>query len=94
MAKYRNKQVDAVIDVRSRVEYFFGHLPGSVCIPLDALAPAIAERADLTPDSSILVVCASGARSASATELLHGLGYRHVVDGGPYTDARHHYLAD
>jgi rhodanese-related sulfurtransferase len=94
MAKYRNKHVDAVIDVRSRVEYFFGHLPGSVCVPLDTLAPTLAERQDLTPDSSILVVCASGARSASATEMMRRMGYRRVVDGGPYTDARHHYLAD
>jgi len=94
MAKYRNKQVDAVIDVRSRVEFFFGHLPGSVCIPLATLAPTLAERQDLTPDSPILVVCASGARSASATEMLRRMGYRRVVDGGPYTAARHHYLAD
>ncbi|MBK6485950.1 MAG: rhodanese-like domain-containing protein [Gemmatimonadetes bacterium] len=91
MATYRNSRIDAVIDVRSRVEYFFGHLPGSECIPLGGLEHAMSERRDLTPDSAILLVCASGARSASAADILRGLGYRRVVDGGAYAAARPHY---
>jgi rhodanese-related sulfurtransferase len=94
MATYRKARVDAVIDVRSHVEFFFGHLPGSTCIPLGGLEEAVERRADITPDSSILVVCASGARSASAAAVLRSLGYRRVVDGGGYTQARAHYVAD
>lgn len=94
MATYRKSRVDAVIDVRSHVEYFFGHLPGSTCIPLGGLAAAMERREDITHDSSILVVCASGARSASAAELLRSMGYRRVVDGGGYASARQHYVAD
>lgn len=94
MATYRNTRVDAVIDVRSHVEFFFGHLPGSTCIPLGGLSAAMARREDITLESSILVVCASGARSASAAELLRSMGYRRVVDGGGYSAARAHYAAD
>ncbi len=94
MATYRNAPVDAVIDVRSHVEFFFGHLPGSTCIPLGGLEAAMQRREDITPDSSILVVCASGARSANAAAVLRRLGYRRVVDGGGYTQARAHYHAE
>jgi len=91
MATYQNSRIDAVIDVRSHVEYFFGHLPGSVCIPLGGLEHAIAERSDLTFESAILLVCASGARSATAADILRQLGYRRVVDGGAYPAARPYY---
>ncbi|MEP7384447.1 MAG: rhodanese-like domain-containing protein [Gemmatimonadota bacterium] len=91
MATYRNSRIDAVIDVRSHVEYFFGHLPGSVCMPLGGLEHALAERLDLTPDSNILLVCASGARSAVAAKALRRMGYRRVIDGGAYSAARPDY---
>lgn len=94
MATYRNKRIDAVIDVRSRVEYFFGHLPGSVCIPLDRLERGVAEHGDLTPDAAILLVCASGARSATAAEQLRRMGFTRVIDGGAYTTARAQYVPD
>jgi rhodanese-related sulfurtransferase len=88
MPKFRNRKVDVVIDVRSHVEYFFGHLPGAVCMPVGGIDRAIAERSDITTESQILVYCASGARSAAAAETLKRMGYRRVVDGGGYQDAR------
>ncbi|HEX4934041.1 MAG TPA: rhodanese-like domain-containing protein [Gemmatimonadaceae bacterium] len=93
MAKYRNKKVDVVIDVRSHLEYWFGHLPGAKCIPVGSIDRAMAEHPEITADSSILVYCASGARSASAASALRGMGYRRVVDGGGYADARRHFEA-
>lgn len=64
-----------VIDVRTPGEYASGHLPGAHNVPVDRLGEALpamraaAERADL------LVVCASGARSARACTTLaeHGI---------------------
>lgn len=59
-----------VIDVRTPGEYASGHLPGAYNVPLDHLEEAVpaikaaAERGDL------LVVCASGARSAQACATL------------------------
>jgi phage shock protein E len=93
MPSFRQRPVDIVIDVRSKLEFWLGHLPGSVCIPVGSIAEEIGQRAGVTKDSRILLVCASGARSAAATQTLQGLGYRRVTDGGPYTSARAEYAA-
>ncbi len=88
MPTFRNKPVDVVLDVRSRLEFFFGHLPSARCIPLPALEAECARRPELSPDRRVLVYCASGARSAMAAQLLRRLGFRHVVDGGALATAR------
>ncbi|MCX4510653.1 rhodanese-like domain-containing protein [Streptomyces sp. NBC_01619] len=64
-----------VIDVRTPAEYASGHLPGALNIPLDLLPtalPAIKQAADRV---DLLMICASGARSARACALLaeHGV---------------------
>ncbi len=82
MPTFRGKQIDIVVDVRSRLEFFLGHLPGAVCIPVGSIVPGITKRADVANDSRILVYCASGARSAAAAAELKRAGYRNVVDGG------------
>jgi hypothetical protein len=41
---FRNKPVDVVLDVRSKLEFFFGHLPSACCIPLPALEAECARR--------------------------------------------------
>ena len=91
MPTYRRKPVDLVIDVRSRLEFWLGHLDGAVCIPVGTLAKAMARRADIAKDSRILVYCASGARSAIAAGTLTALGYRHVTDAGAMAQAREAY---
>lgn len=94
MAKFNNKKVDAVIDVRSHLEFFLGHLPGAVCMPVNGIDHAILERDDITRDSAIMVYCASGARSASAADTLRRMGYRRVIDAGGYAQARQGYERD
>jgi phage shock protein E len=91
MPTFRNKKVDVVIDVRSRVEFFFGHLSGAVCMPVSDLDTTIVARPEISRDASILVYCASGARSAIASATLKRMGYRRVVDGGPMAQARASY---
>ena len=93
MPTYRSKSVDIVIDVRSRLEFWLGHLDGAVCMPVGSIGEAISKRTDVQKDSRILLVCASGARSAIAAQTLRTLGYRRVTDGGPYTTARADYTA-
>ncbi|MFE6287751.1 rhodanese-like domain-containing protein [Streptomyces sp. NPDC057877] len=63
-----------VIDVRTPAEYASGHLPGALNIPLDHLRSALPEIRHAAEHGEILVVCASGARSESACELLAGQG--------------------
>jgi rhodanese-related sulfurtransferase len=91
MAKFRNKKVDVVIDVRSHLEYWLGHLPGAKCMPVGSIEQAITGLPEITHDTDILVYCASGARSASAADTLRRMGYRRVVDGGGYGEARQQF---
>lgn len=63
-----------VIDVRTAGEYAGGHLPGAHNIPLDRLheaADALKKAAQRTP---LLIVCASGARSAKGCAQLAAQG--------------------
>jgi phage shock protein E len=88
---FRGKPVDVVIDVRSRLEYWLGHLDGATCIPLGDLALRIAARPGVDPDSRIMVYCASGGRSAAAATQLRAMGYRYVTDAGAMSAARGDY---
>ena len=88
MPSFRGKEVDVVVDVRSRIEFFLGHLPGAVCIPVQGVVAGLARRGGVTPDTRILVYCASGKRSAAAAAELERSGYRQVVDGGGLGPAR------
>ena len=80
--------MDIVVDVRSKLEFFMGHLPGAVCIPVDRVVQGLASHAGVDLNSTILVYCASGARSAAAAADLRQSGYRNVVDAGGMGDAR------
>lgn len=59
-----------VIDVRTPGEYTSGHLPGALNIPLDHIRRAVPELRHAAERGDVLVVCASGARSEKARELL------------------------
>ncbi|MGW4562370.1 rhodanese-like domain-containing protein [Streptomyces sp. NPDC004561] len=59
-----------VVDVRTPGEYASGHLPGAHNVPLDALDRALPALKKAADRGSLLVVCASGARSAKACERL------------------------
>lgn len=56
-----------ILDVRSRLEFFLGHIPGSQNRPLSTLR---AHLDDLDPDETLVVVCLSGARSSHACTML------------------------
>lgn len=86
--KFRSKTVTVVIDVRSRLEFFFGHLPGAICIPVGKISGEALESRGIGRDEGILVYCASGSRSAVAVRALKQAGYTGVVDGGGLADAR------
>lgn len=68
-----------VIDVRERVEWDAGHLPGATHIPLADVALRIQSQVP-DRDTALLVHCLSGVRSAGASKRLNELGYRTVVN--------------
>lgn len=80
--RFRGKPVDLVVDVRSKVEFWMGHLPGAVCIPVERLPEGLTGHPGVSTASRILVYCAAGTRSAAAASQLHTAGYTNVVDGG------------
>lgn len=86
--RFRGAPVDLVVDVRSRLEFWTGHLPGAVCVPLERVPQGVEQRPGVTSDSRILVYCAAGTRSAAAAEQLRAVGFKHVVDGGGLAAAR------
>ena len=88
MPRFRNQPVDVVIDVRSKVEFWLGHLPGAPCVPVDTLPAGLDEIPGVSKGARLLVYCASGGRSAMARQILTEAGYTNVVDGGGISSAR------
>jgi len=70
-----------VVDVRSAGEFAGGHSPGSLNIPLGEIAHRAGE---LDRERCVIVCCASGTRSAIARLRLRGMGFRRVVNAGPW----------
>lgn len=91
MPSFRGKPIDALIDVRTTLEFWLGHLDGAVHIPVQKLPEALEGRPGITRDSRLVVHCASGGRSAHAVAALTAAGYRNVVDGGGMGGARRDY---
>ena len=79
--RFRGAPVDIVVDVRSHIEFWLGHLSGAICVPVTHLPEGLAKHS-VTPTSRILVYCASGNRSANAAAHLQSAGFHNVVDGG------------
>lgn len=90
---WRGERLDAVIDVRSKLEFWLGHLEGATCISVDIIGDELSNRPDIGRDDAILVYCASGARSAAAAAELKRRGYTNVIDGGGMAQAATKYSA-
>ena len=79
-----------VIDVRTPGEYASGHLPGALNVPLDRLRRALPVLGNARTE--LLVVCASGNRSANACALLaeHGVPAATLTGGtGAWAERGH-----
>ena len=69
-----------LLDVRTKEEYDGGHIPGSVCIPLDQIAKAKEKIPGLkTP---VFVYCLRGSRSRQAAAALKQMGYENALSIG------------
>ena len=70
-----------VIDVRTQEEFAEGHIPNAMLIPVDEIDNVMEE---MDKDASYLMVCRSGNRSSTASELLAKNGFQHIknMEGG------------
>lgn len=68
-----------IIDVRNEDEYNKGHISGSINIPLGSI-----DSISVDKDKTIILYCATGMRSESASKELVSLRYTSVynLDGG------------
>ncbi|MEL7599341.1 MAG: rhodanese-like domain-containing protein [Proteiniphilum sp.] len=69
-----------LLDVRTVEEFHAGHVKGSVHIPLSSLPNKFKT---IQKNSSIIVVCESGARSAQAVRFLISRGFN-AYNGGSW----------
>ena len=69
-----------VVDVRTAGEFATGAYPGAVNIPLDQLQARISELG--SKSRSIVLYCASGARSGYAAQYLEQIGFTNVDNAG------------
>jgi rhodanese-related sulfurtransferase len=72
-----NNPAYLIIDVREPHEYHEGHIPGSELIPLNTLPN---HTARLERQKTLVLVCRSGRRSASAANYLAGLGFEKIYN--------------
>jgi phage shock protein E len=72
-----------ILDVRSKREYSNGHINGSVNIPVETLSSSLSKFKD--KDIPIITCCASGARSATAKQILKSNGFKEVYNGGGWS---------
>ena len=72
-----------IIDVRTKAEFIQGAIPGSKNIPLQVLNSQINTIKKL--NKPVIVCCASGMRSGSASSILNSQGIECMNGGGWYS---------
>ncbi|SOC37316.1 sulfurtransferase TusA family protein [Ureibacillus acetophenoni] len=66
-----------ILDVREEAEYAFGHIEGSISIPMGELEERINE---LNKDQEIFVICRTGTRSDLAAQIIADKGFTKVYN--------------
>lgn len=70
-----------VLDVREDYEYASGHIDKAINLPLGQVEYGI-DGVTVDKEKTLLVYCHSGARSASATQMLQAIGYKNAYNFG------------
>lgn len=77
------KKGAVILDVRTEKEYKTGHIEGSVNISLGTIRDRYVE---LDPEKTYITVCSHGLRSVKAENILKERGFKHIYNGGAWTD--------
>lgn len=75
-----NEQQVVVLDVRTQEEYDEGHICNAILLTSDEINGQSAAAVVPSKDSTVLVYCRTGIRSAEAAQKLVNLGYTEVFD--------------
>ncbi len=84
--KIIQNQEGTIVDVRTPGEFQGGHVAGSINIPVNELTQRISEVKALK--LPLILCCASGGRSAMASQLLKQQGIS-CYDGGSWLSVNH-----
>lgn len=68
-----------ILDVRTPGEFASGHIPGAININISDAGFAEAVSA-LDTSKPVFVYCLAGGRSASATDIMSGMGFQNIID--------------
>jgi len=70
---YATQRAEGItVDVRERMEYAYGHVPGALWIPMSQLA---SRSGELDARKPVHVICATGNRSKAMADLLMAAGF-------------------
>lgn len=72
----------SIVDVRTPAEFMGGHVADSVNIPLNEVPQNLEEFKSMA--KPIVLICASGMRSAQATQYLASQGVEQCYNGGSW----------
>lgn len=76
-----------ILDVRTIREFDQGHIKGAINIPLSHLHSG---NIPLDTQAVIITCCSHGLRSVKAVSVLKERGYKHVYNGGAWSDLKEH----
>ena len=82
-----------VLDVRTDQEFNSGHLDDALHIPVQVLETRLSELPE-DKNTTIMVYCRSGSRSAAAKQILEKAGYTAVTNGGGYSALKDTYKSN
>lgn len=74
----KNKKIKHIIDVRTQVEWDYGHYKKSIHIPIQNISKNILNRKISNKNDGILVYCNTGQRARNGAEKIISYGYKNV----------------
>lgn len=74
----KNRKIKHIIDVRTQVEWDYGHYKKSIHIPIQNISKNILNRKISNKNDGILVYCNTGQRARNGAEKIISYGYKNV----------------
>jgi rhodanese-related sulfurtransferase len=74
----KKRKIKHIIDVRTQVEWDYGHYKKSIHIPIQNISKNILNRKISNKNDGILVYCNTGQRARNGAEKIISYGYKNV----------------
>ena len=74
----KNRKIKHIIDVRTQLEWDYGHYKKSIHIPIQNINKNILNRKISNKNDGILVYCNTGQRARNGAEKILSYGYKNV----------------